>query len=89
MNIAPEQKKLASKEFGKSEFDTGSTEVQVALLTQKIQHLTGHLKIFKKDVATERSLVMMVGQRRKLLGYLKEKEIDRYRAIIKQLKIRK
>lgn len=89
MNIAPEQKKLAFKEFGKSEFDTGSTEAQIALFTQKIQHLTGHLKINKKDLATERSLVMMVGQRRKLLDYLKEKEIERYRTIIKKLKIRK
>ncbi|MGE5424296.1 MAG: 30S ribosomal protein S15 [Syntrophothermus sp.] len=89
MNIAPEVKKSTFKEFGKSEFDTGSTEAQIALFTQKIQHLTEHLKINKKDLATERSLVMMVGQRRKLLDYLKEKEIERYRTIIKKLKIRK
>ena len=89
MNIAPEEKKKAFKEFGKSEFDSGSAEAQVALFTKKIQHLTEHLKEFKKDLATERSLVMMVGKRRKLLDYLKAKEIERYRAIIKKLKIRK
>jgi small subunit ribosomal protein S15 len=89
MNITPDVKKQAFKEFGKSEFDTGSTEAQISLFTQKIQHLTEHLKVFKKDLATERSLVMMVGKRRKLLDYLKETEIERYRTIIKKLKIRK
>jgi len=89
MNIAPEEKKKAFKEFGKSEFDSGSAEAQVALFTKKIQHLTEHLKEFKKDLATERSLVMMVGKRRKLLDYLKTKDIERYRMIIKKLKIRK
>jgi small subunit ribosomal protein S15 len=89
MNIAPEEKKKAFKEFGKSEFDSGSAEAQVALFTKKIQHLTQHLKEFKKDLATERSLVMMVGKRRKLLDYLKAKDIERYRVIIKKLKIRK
>ncbi len=89
MNIAQEEKKKAFKEYGKSEFDSGSTEAQVALFTKKIQHLTEHLKEFKKDLATERSLVMMVGKRRKLLDYLKTKDIERYRMIIKKLKIRK
>ena len=89
MNIAPERKKKAFKEFGKSEFDSGSTEAQISLFTQKIQHLTSHLQTYKKDLATERSLVMMVGKRRKLLDYLKEKDIERYRVIIKKLKIRK
>jgi small subunit ribosomal protein S15 len=89
MNLAPEVKKNAFKEHGKSEFDSGSTEAQVALFTMKIQHLTEHLKINKKDMVTERSLVIMVGKRRKLLDYLKSKEIQRYRDIIKKLGIRK
>ena len=89
MNLAPEVKKNAFKEYGKSEFDSGSTEAQVALFTMKIQHLTEHLKINKKDMVTERSLVIMVGKRRKLLDYLKSKEIQRYRDIIKKLGILK
>ena len=89
MNLAPEVKKNAFKEHGKSEFDSGSTEAQVALFTMKIQHLTEHLKKNKKDMVTERSLVIMVGKRRKLLDYLKGKEIQRYRDIIKKLGIRK
>ncbi|MEI7895691.1 MAG: 30S ribosomal protein S15 [bacterium] len=89
MNLAPEVKKKAFKDYGKSEFDSGSTEAQVALFTMKIQHLTEHLKINKKDMVTERSLVIMVGKRRKLLDYLKSKEIQRYRDIIKKLGIRK
>lgn len=89
MNLAPEVKKQVFKEHGKSEFDSGSTEAQVALFTMKIQHLTEHLKKNKKDMVTERSLVIMVGKRRKLLDYLKRKEINRYREIIKKLGIRK
>jgi len=89
MNLAPEVKKKAFKDYGKSEFDSGSTEAQVALFTMKIQHLTEHLKNNKKDMVTERSLVIMVGKRRKLLDYLKYKDIERYRAIIRKLGIRK
>lgn len=89
MNLSPEVKKNAFKEYGKSEFDTGSTEAQVALFTMKIQHLTEHQKINKKDMMTERSLVRLVGKRKSLLEYLKEKDIERYRAIIKKLNIRK
>jgi len=89
MNIAPEIKKKAFKEFGKSEFDTGSPEGQISLFTRKIQHLTEHLKGNHKDLTTERSLVRLVGKRRKLLDYLKTKDIERYRVIIKKLKIRK
>ncbi|MDP4280736.1 MAG: 30S ribosomal protein S15 [Bacteroidota bacterium] len=89
MNFTSEEKKTVFKEFGKSEFDTGSTEAQIALFTKKIQHLTEHVKENKKDLFTERSLVRMVGRRRKLLGYLKAKDIERYREIIKKLKIRK
>jgi len=89
MNLAPEVKKQAFKEHGKSEFDTGSAEAQIALFTMKIQHLTEHLKVNKKDKATERSLVALVGKRRRLLDFLKKKEISRYRTIIKKLNIRK
>ena len=89
MNLAPEVKKNAFKTHGKSEFDSGSTEAQDALITMKIQHLTEHLKINKKDMVTERSLVIMVGKRRKLLDYLKSRDIQRYRDIIKKLGIRK
>ena len=89
MNLAPEVKKKAFKEHGKSEFDSGSSEAQVALFTMKIQHLTQHLKTNKKDLVTERSLVKLVGQRRSLLDYLKKTDIERYRSIIKKLNIRK
>ena len=89
MNIATEVKKKAFKDHGRSEFDSGSTEAQIALFTIKIQELTSHLKENKKDLVTERSLVRLVGKRRKLLDYLKSKDIERYRSIIKKLKIRK
>ena len=89
MYLASEKKKELFKEYGKSEFDTGSVEGQVALFTYRISHLTNHLKQNKKDLFTERSLVRLVGKRRKLLDYLKRKDIERYRAIIKKLKLRK
>jgi len=89
MNLTSEEKKKAFKDYGKSEFDSGSAEAQVAMFTMKIQHLTEHLKINKKDLVTERSLVRMVGKRRRLLDYLKSKDIERYRVIIKKLNLRK
>jgi len=89
MYLTPEIKKTIFKEHGKSEFDTGSAEGQVALFTHRIKHLTEHLKANKKDKATERALVALVSKRRKQLEYLKDREIDRYRTIIKKLKIRK
>lgn len=89
MYLAPEKKAEIFKKHGKSEKDTGSSEGQIALFTYRINHLTGHLKKNKKDFATERSLVAMVGKRRRLLDYLKNKDIERYRAIIKELGIRK
>jgi len=73
----------------KSKTDTGSAESQIALFTYRINHLTEHLKINKKDYNTERSLKMLVGKRRRLLDYLIKVDIDRYRAIIKELSIRK
>tara|TARA_B100000161_G_scaffold83681_1_gene58450 strand:+ start:246 stop:515 length:270 start_codon:yes stop_codon:yes gene_type:complete len=77
------------KEHGKSERDSGSTEGQIALFTTRINHLTNHLKKNRKDFNTERSLVKMVGKRKNLLNYLKTKDIERYRSIIKKLSIRK
>ena len=69
--------------------DTGSPEVQVAILTDRINHLTGHLKQKPKDKSSERSLVLLVGKRKALLDYLKKSDIERYRAILKKLDIRK
>ena len=89
MYLTADKKKEFFKEFGKSEFDTGSSEGQIALFTYRIKHLTEHLKINKKDHRTERSLILLVGKRRKLLDYLKNKDIERYREIIKKLGIRK
>jgi small subunit ribosomal protein S15 len=89
MYLTPDVKKDFFKDYGKSEFDTGSPEGQVALFTYRIKHLTEHLKKNKNDLNTERSLVRLVGKRRKLLDYLKENDIERYRTIIKQLNIRK
>ena len=71
------------------ETDTGSPEVQVAILTERINHLTGHLKIHKKDNHSRRGLLKMVGQRRSLLDYLQKKDIERYRALIAKLGLRK
>jgi small subunit ribosomal protein S15 len=75
--------------YGKSEFDTGNSEAQIALFTYRINHLTEHLKENKKDFQTQKALIGLVGQRRKLLDYLKKIDIQRYRAIIGQLNIRK
>ncbi|WP_125153725.1 30S ribosomal protein S15 [Clostridium rectalis] len=71
------------------EGDTGSPEVQIALLTERINHLNEHLKVHKKDFHSRRGLLMMVGKRRGLLNYLEKKDIERYRAIIKELGLRK
>jgi small subunit ribosomal protein S15 len=89
MYLAPEKKAEIFKKYGKSENDTGSAEGQIALFTYRINHLTEHLKRNRKDFATERSLVALVGKRRSLLDYLIKKDINRYRAIIKELGIRK
>ncbi|MCL2322185.1 MAG: 30S ribosomal protein S15 [Oscillospiraceae bacterium] len=75
--------------FARHEGDTGSPEVQIALLTERINHLTGHLNIHKKDFHSRRGLLMMVGKRRGLLDYLKRKDIERYRTLIKELNLRK
>jgi small subunit ribosomal protein S15 len=75
--------------YGRHEGDTGSSEVQVALLTERINHLNEHLKINKKDHHSRRGLLLMVGQRRGLLDYLKRTDIERYRTLINQLNLRK
>ena len=75
-------------EYKRGETDTGSAEVQVALLTQRIRDLTEHLKLHKKDHHTRRGLLKLVGQRRRMLNYLKKTDIERYRAVIAQLGIR-
>ena len=77
------------KKHGKGESDTGSAEGQIALFTHRITHLTNHLKANKKDFNTQRALVLLVGKRRNQLDYLMKKDIERYRAIIKKLKIRR
>jgi len=89
MYLTTDKKKEIFKDHGKSELDSGSAEGQVALFTFRIAHLTEHLKLNKKDKATQRSLVLMVGKRRKMLDYLKAKDIERYRALIKKLGLRK
>lgn len=89
MHLSTEEKQKLFKKHGKSETNTGSTEGQIALFTERINHLTGHLKKNQKDFDTERALKNMVGKRRSLLDYLKNKDIEKYRSLIKELGIRK
>ena len=89
MYLTTEKKKEIFKKYGSSEINTGSTEGQIALFTHRINHLSNHLKKNHKDFNTERSLVKLVGKRRSLLDYLKEKDINKYRELIKELNIRK
>jgi small subunit ribosomal protein S15 len=89
MYLTAEKKQEIFAQYGKSNADTGSSEGQIALFSYRINHLTGHLKIHKKDFGTERALVSLVGKRRRLLDYLKKIDIERYRAIIKALELRK
>lgn len=87
--ITPEIKAEIIKEYGKTPADTGSAEVQVAILTYRIKDLTEHLKTHKKDHHSRRGLLKMVGKRRGLLDYLKSKDIEAYRQLIEKLGIRK
>ena len=89
MYLEPKEKAKIFKKHGKSVKDTGSAEGQIALFTYRIEHLTKHLKQNQKDFNTERSLVKLVGKRRSLLNYLMKKDVLRYRAIVKELKLRK
>ena len=84
MYLTAEKKEEIFAKYGKNAQDTGSAEGQIALFTFRIKNLTEHMKTSKKDIATMRSLVSLVGKRRKLLAYLKKNDIERYRAIIKE-----
>lgn len=89
MSITQERKLELIKEFATKDGDTGSAEVQVAILSERILNLTEHLKAHKKDFASRRGLLMMVGQRRRLLDYLKANEVPRYQKIIERLGLRR
>lgn len=89
MNLLNEQKSSIITEFKTHDQDTGSAEVQVALLTSRINQLTEHLKQHKKDHHSRRGLLMMVGHRRRLLNYLSRKDINRYRAVVNRLGLRR
>ena len=89
MALAQEKKKEIIEQFKTHEKDTGSPEVQIALLSERIQYLTEHFKAHKRDHHSRRGLLKLVGHRRRLLNYLKEKRVDRYRVILDQLGLRK
>jgi small subunit ribosomal protein S15 len=89
MTLTVEEKREVVQQFGKSESDTGSPEVQIALLSRRINHLTEHLREHKHDHHSRRGLLMLVGQRRRLLNYLQGKDLDRYRSLIQELGLRR
>ena len=87
--LSPEKTREIVAQFGESEQDTGSTRVQIALLTQRINDLTEHLRTHKKDHASRRGLLMLVGRRRRLLNYLQRNDLDGYRELVRELGLRK
>ena len=87
--MTPDEKREIVARFGAGEADTGATEVQIALLTRRINHLTEHLREHKHDHHSRRGLLMLVGQRRRLLNYLSRKDLDRYRGLIQELGLRR
>jgi len=89
MYLSAEKKTALFKKHGKSQENTGSSEGQIALFSYRINHLTQHLKTYKKDFSSQRALLKLVGKRRRLLDYLKEQDIQRYRDIVKSLNLRK
>ena len=89
MALSKEEKAKLIKDFGKSANDVGSTEIQIAILTKEINELTEHLKVHIHDFHSKRGLYMKVGRRKKLLNYLKEKDVVSYRELIKKLNLRK
>jgi len=89
MGLMPEEKQEIIKEFQLHPKDTGSPEVQIALLTKRIEYLTEHFKVHKKDFHSRRGLLKLVGRRKRLLNYLKRKDIERYRKLIERLGLRK
>ena len=89
MKITKERNSQIVKEFGGTENNTGSAEVQVALITERINHISGHLQTHKKDHSTTRSLMKLVGQRKRLLNYLSKNDLQSYRKLIEKLDLRK
>ncbi|MCD6346157.1 MAG: 30S ribosomal protein S15 [Bacteroidales bacterium] len=89
MYLTAEKKQEFFEKYGKSNKDTGASEGQIALFSYRIAHLTEHLKMNKKDYSTQRALIKLVGKRRRLLNFLKDRDIERYRAVIKSLNLRK
>ncbi len=89
MALVKEQKSELISEYGRGETDTGSPEVQVAILTKRIEELTGHLKTHAKDHHSRRGLLQMVGKRRRLLDYLRKEDVERYRTLISRLGLRR
>jgi small subunit ribosomal protein S15 len=89
MYLTPEKKQEIFGQYGKTNTDTGSPESQIALFSYRINHLTGHLKSNHKDHSTEHALKIIIGKRRRLLDYLKSKDIEKYRQLIKELGIRR
>jgi len=89
MTVTAERKQELVAKFGRSEGDTGTAEVQIALLTERINDLTEHLRAHSKDHHSRRGLLMLVGQRRRLLRYLQRKDIERYRTIVSELGLRR
>jgi len=89
MYLTAEIKKEIFKSHGKSETNTGAPESQIALFTHRINHLTEHLKTSRKDFGTQRALLRLVGKRRRVLDYLRTRDIERYRSILKELNLRK
>lgn len=89
MGLASSKKDQIIQKYRQHEKDTGSPEVQVALLTERIMYLTEHFKVHSKDYHSRRGLLKLVGQRRRLLDYLKDRSVDRYRKLIKELGLRK
>ena len=89
MYLTAEKKQEIFTQYGKDVINTGSSESQIALFSYRINHLTAHLKVNRKDFGTQKALLKLVGKRRRLLDYLKDRNINRYREIIKDLNIRK
>ena len=89
MALSKEEVSSIITKFGKNEKDTGASEVQIALLTERINQLTEHCKQFKKDKSSQRGLLILVGQRRRMLKYIQRTNLERYRTLIKELGIRK
>ena len=89
MSISAERKTQLIQEYGRGQGDTGSPEVQIAIISERITNLSGHMKTHAKDIHSRRGLLMLVGQRRRLLDYLKKKEEARYQEILKRLGLRR